>query len=283
MHITARLGNTLLRISRPFTTALLLAVVYGLLVYLDARTTGNINNGDSNNLANGARVAVDCLRDGIVTSCGAQPGGHSSVFPYPLLQYLPAGLLVLAGATEQTVVTLLAQLNFLAVVAMPIVAWFGFSRRLRPTALFTASVMASSLTYHSTAAFGEPLSALAILGFSASITQRRLAWAVAFGLLASVSKETLSPVLLLVLAASLLMPDQAARREVTTRLVERLLSLQVSLSMPPLTPSDSVLGVTRCISSMSSKLMEPVELLATSSVSSFRRVLGYFLSGLCGL
>lgn len=209
--------SVILRISRPFKTALLLAITYAMVVYLDARTAGNINNGDSNNLANGARVAVDCLRDGIVTSCGAQPGGHSSVFPYPLLQYLPAGLLVLAGATEQTIVTLLAQLNFVAVAAMPIVAWFGFSRRLRPTALFTAAVMASSLTYHSTAAFGEPLSALAILGFSASITQRRLAWTVAFGLLASVSKETLSPVLLLVLAASLLMPDQAARREVTTR------------------------------------------------------------------
>ena len=217
MYITPRRGTTLLRISRPFTTALLLAVVYGLLVYLDARTTGNINNGDSNNLANGARVAVDCLRDGIVTSCGAQPGGHSSVFPYPLLQYLPAGLLVLAGATEQTIVTLLAQLNFVAVVAMPIVAWFGFSRRLRPTALFTASVMASSLTYHSTAAFGEPLSALAVLGLSVAITKRRLAWAVAFGFLASISKETLFPVLLLVLAGGLLLSDQTARRNVTTR------------------------------------------------------------------
>lgn len=187
------------------------------MVYLDARTAGNINNGDSNNLANGARVAIDCLRDGIVTNCGEQPGGQSSVFPYPLLQYLPAGLLVLAGATEQTIVTLLAQLNFVAIVAMPIVAWFGFSRRLRPTALFTAAVMASSLTYHSTASFGEPLSALAVLGLGVAVTQRRLAWAVAFGFLASISKETLFPVLLLVLAGGLLLSDRNIRRNVTTR------------------------------------------------------------------
>lgn len=173
---------------------LFLLAVFLLVVFLDARHLGHLATGDSNNLVQGAHVALRCLGDGDVVGCGHLPGSvQTLVFPYPLLQYLPAGLLIGLGASDGRALSALGTLSFIAFVTALLVVIATFRDRPRHGALVVLALVGSSGVYHATSAFGEGLVAsLAVIGVCAGV--RRSPTAIfLFVFLASLGKETLAP------------------------------------------------------------------------------------------
>jgi hypothetical protein len=174
------------------------------LVFIDARDRGNVDTGDTNNLVQGTRVALDCLGRAEFFGCGHSDGSiQTTVFPYPLLQYLPAAVLVGVGLSDEGVVRGLATLSFVAFIAMLGLAWHALRRRPRIAWYATAGLLGTSALYQATAAFGEMLAATVILGAVVAALQRRPLLVAALCLLACISKETAAPfvVVLAVLAA----------------------------------------------------------------------------------
>lgn len=174
-----------------------LIIVFLLLVFLDARALGNINNGDSNNLVEGASFATQCFKRGNFWGCGLLDGGHSSVFPYPMLQYLPAALLLIFAEKAQ-VVYYLSSLNFVSFVLILLISSLTFRQKPKSAAIFLFAMMASTLPYHSTASFGEPLAALMILAFAVCSVNSMSRGAMIFGFLAALTKETAFPFLVVI-------------------------------------------------------------------------------------
>ncbi len=185
----------------PVTTiAFALLAFYALVVLIDARAKGNISTGDTDNLILGARHALRCVADGRFVNCDAN---GAPVYPYPLLQYIPASVFLAIGLGNAAVLKALAVVNFGAVVGIIVVAWRLFADRRHLGALLAASVVASTLPYHATAGFGEPLAALALLvAVGVSARRQDLVSAAAIAI-ACLGKETLAPfAVLLCLAAA---------------------------------------------------------------------------------
>ena len=174
-----------------------LIIVFLLLVFLDARALGNINNGDSNNLVEGASFAAHCLKGGNFIGCGLLDGGHSSVFPYPILQYIPAALLLIFTDKAQ-VVYYLSSLNFVSFVLILLIGTLTFRQKPKSASIFLFAMITSTLPYHSTASFGEPLAALMILAFAICTVKAMRRGTMIFGFLAALTKETLFPFLVII-------------------------------------------------------------------------------------
>ena len=146
------------RTNAQYVLGLLLLLALLLIVALDARSRGHLQTGDSNNLVKGARFALTCLDDREFVACGHAEGSiQTEVFPYPLLQYLPAGFLVALGWNDADVLLALGTLNLLAFAAALLYAAATFRERPRYAALVLLALTGSSLVYHSTSAFGEGL------------------------------------------------------------------------------------------------------------------------------
>ncbi len=195
-----------------------LAAAYVLVVLALGLEVGNINTGDSNLLAAGARASLDCLRDGVLSSCGTT-GTFTTVGPYPLLQYLPAVAGTLAGLSADHVVVLMASvslLSFAACLVLPVLALDAVRRpeqRAR-AAVAVCAVLVSTAPYQATSGFGEMLAAAAV---AAAVTSAARRWLAAVGpttLLACLGKETLAPVVVVLCLAAAskgrLVPDRAA-------------------------------------------------------------------------
>jgi len=193
-------------LDRRYALGLSLIAAFLLIVLLDARHLGYLDTGDSNNLVQGARVVLHCLRRAEFVGCGHLSGSiHTLVFPYPLLQYLPAGFLVGLGMSDRQVLVALGVVSFVAFATAILAVALTFRDRPRSGALVLLALIGSSLVYQSTSAFGEALAAsLVVLAVCAGIRRRPLAiFSLVFA--ASLGKETLAPfvvVLVLVCARS---------------------------------------------------------------------------------
>src|ERR1700722_6768383 len=86
------------------------AVVAAILA-LSAMKHGDLLTGDSQKVVRGVHLAFSCLGHGHLTKCGTVAEGPKSVGPFPLLQYLPAAVLVAAGANLHAALQGLAWVN----------------------------------------------------------------------------------------------------------------------------------------------------------------------------
>jgi hypothetical protein len=181
-----------------------LALVAAALLWFGAGPKGHLHNGDTDNLVAGARTAAHCVRDGVLTECGLVDGSHYSyVFPYPLLQYLPALGLIAVGASDTTAVEALGRLSLVALAATVALTVVGLRRSRACAVVGVAALLASSALYQSTAAFGEMLAATVVLAAVVAAIRRRPWLLAAACVFATLGKETLAPFvfLLVVLAA----------------------------------------------------------------------------------
>ena len=184
------------RVRWSVLVAAVLLLTYVELLWIDAFPVGHHHTGDTNNLVAGARSALDCIDQGVWRNCGHDSGSpHTGVFHYPLLQYLPASLAILLGASDAAALGFLARLNVLAFGGCLTLIWLALRQRPRLAALGVVAVLASAATYQSTSAFGEMFAAFVILGAVVSIRARRTLLIVALTALACMAKETVPPFL----------------------------------------------------------------------------------------
>lgn len=203
-------------------TGLLLVAVYLIFVLVDARPVGNIRTGDTDNLVAGARVAIDCVGAGDFVGCGWLEGSvQTAVFPYPLLQYVPAAAMVWFQVDDAQALTGMSVLSFIAVVSMLAVTVLVFRRRPRSGLVAVAALVGSSLMYQATSSFGEALAAAMVVAAVAAAIERRPVLLFFAALLACLGKETLGPfVLVLVLVCARSAHDRwFPRRSLTTAAV----------------------------------------------------------------
>lgn len=178
--------------------------------------------GDSPTLEAGARVALDCLREGNLRSCGVSPAElarvptpiplKSAVAPWPVLQYVPAVLLQALGATSWQVFTWLSLLSIVAVLLVFSLLW-QVPRRLGHPALAPVGLLAAicmPLLSYAASTFGEALSALLVLAAASAGALRARPWVLAAAvLIGGITKETAPPfVFALVVIALLGPPDR---------------------------------------------------------------------------
>jgi hypothetical protein len=172
----------------------LLLAGFLFIVFRDARRLGHVATGDSNNLVEGVHTALTCLGDGDFVGCGhLHDSVQTLVFPYPLLQYVPAGLFVGLGASDGRALMALGTLSFISVVAALLVVLATFRDRPKHGALVVLALIGSSAVYQATSAFGEGLVlSLVVIAVCAGVRRSPTAIFV-FVFLASLGKETLAP------------------------------------------------------------------------------------------
>jgi hypothetical protein len=187
-------------IARWAPVAVGLVLAYLVLLWVDAGPRGHLVTGDTNVLIAGTRKAVDCIDRGIWRSCDRAGPGGGTVAPFPLLQYLPAYVMVKLGMSDPAILRVLGRINLvafgttmlLAVVALRAGAsdvrrWLG--------ALAVAALLGSSATYQATSGFGEMLAACAVLAAVTAAAWRRPLLAAPAVAVACLGKETLFPFL----------------------------------------------------------------------------------------
>ena len=167
-------------------------VLFLFVVFIDARRLGHIHTTDSDNLVKGTRQAIDCLRDGQFFRCGGGLG-KVEVFPYPLLQYLPAAVLIQLGLSDSSLLEWFGVISFLAFAGSLLLVVRTFRERPRHGALIVVSLLASSFLYHSTSAFGEGLTAALVIAAVVAAVRRRPVLLFVLVLMSSLGKETLAP------------------------------------------------------------------------------------------
>lgn len=174
--------------------SLISLTVFLALVAIDGRGRGNLNNGDSDNLVQGARAALDCLGHGKFIACGYVDGTRqTAVLPYPLLQYIPAGIFIKLGFADQSVLQALGWINIVSLLSLPVICCAAFRERISLACIAIAAIVGSSALYQATSAFGEMLSATAFACAILAAIKRRPWWLFAACLFASLGKETLFP------------------------------------------------------------------------------------------
>lgn len=180
-----------------FATALLVFAFVELL-WIQAFPLGHLHTGDTDNLVAGARTALDCVDQGTWRGCAHVPGNPGTgVFPYPLLQYLPATFAVWLGASDTAVLGFLARISVLAFAGCLGLIWFALRERPRLAALGVLAVLGSAATYQATSAFGEMLAALVVVAAIVAVRSGRPATILATCLVACIAKETLAPFVVL--------------------------------------------------------------------------------------
>jgi hypothetical protein len=182
-----------------WVVAVVCLVIFVLVLWFHAEPLGHFHTGDTDNLVVGVRQAADCIRAGTWVACGRPPGSRFTyVYPYPPLQYIPAGVFVALGQSNADVVEALARTNIVAFAATILVCAWAFpsgDRRAR-RALAILALLASSLVYHSTAGFGEMLAAAVVAAAVVAALKRRPALIVLTVALATLGKDTLLPFIL---------------------------------------------------------------------------------------
>ena len=178
--------------------AALLVFLFVEILWIQAFPLGHHHTGDTNNLVVGARTALDCLGDGTWRDCAHDPGSTGSgVFPYPLLQYLPAMLAIGLGASDAAALGFLARLSVLAFAACLGLTWFTMRRQPRLAALGVLAVLGSAATYQATSSFGEMLAAAAVLSAVVAVRGGRTVPILTATFIACIAKETLAPFVVL--------------------------------------------------------------------------------------
>jgi hypothetical protein len=160
---------------------------------------GNVHTGDTDNLVKGTRAALDCLHLHVFRGCGLTPGSRATaVFPYPLLQYLPAAVLIKLGFSDPSVLRGLAGLSMLSYAS----AFILVRRLVAPRAdriwgpVLALVLIASPLSYYAVSSFGEMLSLVTILAASVAALGKRTWPAVLLVFVGGLTKETMPPFVL---------------------------------------------------------------------------------------
>lgn len=172
--------------------------IFFVLLLTDGRRLGNVHTGDTDNLVEGTRVALRCLGDGVLTRCGRIPDTvFSTVFPYPLLQYLPATALVGLGLDSGSVVDGLAVLSTVAFFGcLACVVALGRRVLIGWTPILFAILLSGPLLFYATAGFGEMLAAFTALLFVTMVVLGR-PWPAAIAMVfACLGKDTVAPFLI---------------------------------------------------------------------------------------
>jgi hypothetical protein len=186
-------SSALMAPSTARRVGLVLAAAYFAVVLLAARDTWHLHTGDTDNLVLGTRQALACLEDGTWRGCGWQGGIQTAVFPYPILQYLPAAALIEVGMSDGQVLVGLAVINLVAIVAAMTSVVVTFRRRPDAGLLVVMSLLGSSLLYHAATSFGEGLAAAILVMATCAAIARRTVATTLLVVLAACGKETLAP------------------------------------------------------------------------------------------
>jgi hypothetical protein len=184
--------------------------------------------GDTIALVHGAHTINYCLSHGITSNCDRLPQfvpgsaailkAHGvvqgAVAQFPLPQYVPAVLLTRLGMSDLNIykaLSIISLLSFVGVVAL--CAWTASrtGRRWAP-ALTVVILTTSPLMYYSWSTFGESLAAFLIVLLAVAALRRWPPWVLAFcALWATLTKETVFPIVVLIGAAALWATPIAAR------------------------------------------------------------------------
>src|SRR5262245_31655940 len=203
-----------------------LALTVVALVSVTARgIRHDVYTQDTLAITEGAQHALDCVADRTLVRCAYHPETRTSdVNPYPLLQYLVAVPVTVVGLPEDLRQPFLIWCNTLAAAAVVAIVVVRARRTAGGphavlAAVITGSGMLLAYAFHS---FGEPLSILAVTVMCvAALRSRASPWLLPAALLATVSKETLFPMVLLFGLGCIELgtagPDQ--RRDARRRLV----------------------------------------------------------------
>ncbi len=179
---------------------------YILLLIVDGRRHGYVGlpGTDPANLVSGARVAVDCVRHGTWTHCGSVAGGAppvvSRVHAFPLLQYLPAAVLIEGGLATLAVLHGLVWVNTFAFIGTLVCLWLVGRRVLGAgwASLLMVLGVTGPLSYYAVASLGEMLATFFMTLFVSAVLVRRPLLAACALAVACLSKETAAPILLVV-------------------------------------------------------------------------------------
>jgi hypothetical protein len=183
---------------RMAAIGVLLTSAYLASVAVDARRNAHIGTGDTNNLVQGGRVLINCIKEGEWSGCGYYTGtNQTAVFPYPLLQYLPSVGFSLFGWSDDSVLIGLKWLNFFALLGILALVGLAFRNRTRLIWIAWPVLIGSSLMYQANSAFGEALAALAVVSATVAAALRRPIWCTAAVCVACLGKETLAPFVVL--------------------------------------------------------------------------------------
>jgi hypothetical protein len=175
------------------------AVLLVVLLLVDGTRWVEVRITDSTLLVDGSHTVVDCLDDGVLTSCSAdQLGEGAAVGAWPLAQYLVAVPLVASGAADLTVLQMLAALSTLAVGGMLVLVAFPIRRLVGPewSVVLGVTLLTSPFLLYGLLPFGEAVTAFLALAFVVVACARRPGWLLLTAVLAGVTKETLAPFLL---------------------------------------------------------------------------------------
>jgi hypothetical protein len=179
--------------------AVLLVALVARLVDFFLATPGFITT-DTYEVLQGTGAITRCLSHG-TSPCGAQ------VHEFALLQYLPALALKEAGVAFGTAARDLIRLNGLAFLGLLSLA-YPIARATGSRvagAAYLLAILTSPALWYAHAGFGEPLAALATAAMVVGLIAGGRWWLlVPAALLATVSKETAAPFLLLLAYAALL-------------------------------------------------------------------------------
>jgi hypothetical protein len=187
-----------------------LIVLFLVAIAVDARRFTNTNTGDTNNLATGSRVLIECIRSGDFVGCGRYDGSiQTAVFPYPLLQYVPATVFAWLGWSDAEMLSGLRWLSYCSLLGILALFLLAFREQPRLIYLSWAVLIGSSLLYLANAAFGEALASLAVLAAVVAAAGKRPVLVAALASVACLGKETLAPfVILLCLLCARELPER---------------------------------------------------------------------------
>ena len=171
----------------------------------------------------GARAVVDCLREGVLTSCGTTPAELakadppyrliSAVGPFPVLQYLPAVALTAVGFSPGAVLTFLSLVSVASFLVLVWLLWL-VGRRVGGGwgSLLVAVAFTGPLLYYAHSTFGEMAAAALVLAAVAAVLFERQP-ALVFGavLVAGLTKE-IAPVFVFALVAIATLTRSGGRR-----------------------------------------------------------------------
>jgi hypothetical protein len=182
------------------------AVATVLLLAISGMASGDVKTFDSGLVIEGTRFALRCLSHHILYPCGGiRSFANMGVGPYPLLQYLPAAVMVQLGLRDSQILQGFAWLSFASFLSCFGLVALGARRlpRVWWAPVLAVVLLTGPLNFYATSAFGEMLAAtLALAAIVAALWQRPVL-TFALVLLAGISKETMPPfvVLLAVVAA----------------------------------------------------------------------------------
>jgi hypothetical protein len=187
------------RWSAPAKIALAAGVVLVAVLLIDGTRWVEVHLGDTGVLVRGTHAALDCLRDGTVSGCGHAAGTDvTSVGPFAIYQYLVAAPFVAFGWADATVERALAWVSTLAVAAMAVLA-MTVGRRLLGTrwaVVLLLALVSGPMVLYGLIPFGEALATFLVLAFVLAAGMRRAGWIVVTVFLATLTKETAAPFLL---------------------------------------------------------------------------------------